>query len=466
MRRPLRANASPPGRGGGRRPLPRGHGPRRTAARGAAAILLATAATLSGSQPPAASGSGGTQVAAAPFTATAAAMGARLQVTIPSGPLSDTPVDSGGPTAQATLDSLGTSQGFAAFPDPGGFILSAPGLISGVLAAGPAGLPPVHLPALPAYPLLVSTDAVLTPQASVGAGPYKLAARSDDRSSQAEATAGLRNSAFGSLSALHSEASVLAGADGSVTARATSEVEGLTLGPVSIGAVRSSASMVRAADGTVTPATALSIDLLRVGGIAVTLAPAGPEALGSLTLDVAGIPVPLPVDALLQPLLAAAGIQLEVVPVRAVEDGVTAAALRISTPLELAGIGSGPGRLTIELGSATARLSGSTVDGAPPPDVGLPTEPPILVGGFDGGVTGAGPGFGTPLPEMPVVGATEGPTGGPPVEQPTMTPVRSRLMFDISSLYLMVALLACGVLVTSQVIRLLGVRAPWTSSVG
>ena len=437
-------------------------------ARGAAVIAMATAATVGGSATPPASGlaasGSGVQATPAPFTATASAMGIRIKVTIPGGPLTNTPVDSGGPTAQATLDSLGTSQGFAAFPDPGAFVLSVPGLVAGLLAAGPAGIPPIPLPALPAYPLFVATDAPLTPTASVGAGPYELTARSDDHSSQAEATAGLRSSAFGSLSLLHSQASVVATADGSVTAHAASELEGLTLGPLSIGVVRSTASIARANDGTVTPTTSLSIDLLRVGGIAVKLATSGPG--DSLALDVAGIPVPLPIDAFLQGLLSAAGITLEVLPQRPLEDGVSAAALRISTPLELAGIGSGPGEVTIELGSATARLSGSTFEEPPPADLESPTEPPILVGGFDGGAAAGGLGLETPLPEVPVVAPPAGPAEVPTVEQPIMTPVQSRLAFDIRSLYLMVALLACGVLVTSQIIRLLGVRAPWTSSVG
>ena len=176
--------------------------------------------------------------------------------------------------------------------------------------------------------------------------------------------------------------------------------------------------------------------------------------------------MPLPIDAFLQGLLSAAGIKLEVLPQRPLADGVSAAALRISTPLALSGIGSGPGEVTIELGSATARLSGSTFEEPPPADLDIPTEPPIFVGGFDGGGAGGDLGLDTPLPEVPVVAPPDGPAGVPTVEQPIMTPVESRLAFDIRSLYLMVALLACGVLITSQIIRLLGVRAPWTSSVG
>ncbi|HEY0397116.1 MAG TPA: hypothetical protein VGF00_01930, partial [Acidimicrobiia bacterium] len=103
-------------------------------ARGAALLLLATSASVAGSTPTSASASAsgrssGVQVTPAPFTATASAMGTRIKITIPGGPLTDTPVDAGGPTAQATLDSLGTSQGYAAFPDPGAFVLSVPGLV-------------------------------------------------------------------------------------------------------------------------------------------------------------------------------------------------------------------------------------------------------------------------------------------------------------------------------------------------
>ena len=43
------------------------------------------------------------------FTATASADGTRMTVTIRNAPLTDSPVDGGGPTAQAQLDSAGTS---------------------------------------------------------------------------------------------------------------------------------------------------------------------------------------------------------------------------------------------------------------------------------------------------------------------------------------------------------------------
>src|SRR4051794_1304499 len=68
-----------------------------------------------------------------PFAASAAASGVRMTVVLPDAPVTDTPVDGGGPTAQVALSSLGTSTGYAAFPDPGGLVISAPGLVAGLL---------------------------------------------------------------------------------------------------------------------------------------------------------------------------------------------------------------------------------------------------------------------------------------------------------------------------------------------
>ncbi len=400
-------------------------------------------------------------IASSAFSATVAAQGARILVTVPGGPFTDTPVDAGGPTAQATLDSLGTSQGFAAFPDPGGLVLSLPGLAAGLLASGVSGLPPIKLPTLPPYPLYVSSDAAITPKASVGAGPYQLGAQSDDRSSRASATAGLRNSAFGSVSSLHSEASVSTEVDGAVTAEAVAEIQGLTIGPLSVGSVRSTATMARSSDGTVTPSSSLDVDLLRVGGVGVSLKPGG--------LEVFGLPVPLPVDAALQGLLKAAGITIEVMPTQTLEDGISSAALRITTPLTLSGIGTGPGVVSISLGSVSARLSGAADETPPDVDLGSSDLEPGLDAGFDGGLPSTldfGVDGGAVVDSPLTSPGAESPASAAPGAEPPIPLAESRLAFDVRSLYLMVMLLGCGVLVTSQLIRLLGVRAPWTSSAG
>ena len=69
--------------------------------------------------------------AAGSFQAAAIAEGVRYTVTVPGAPLSDQIADAGGPVAQASLDSLGTSRGFASLPYPGDTATGLPGLVAG-----------------------------------------------------------------------------------------------------------------------------------------------------------------------------------------------------------------------------------------------------------------------------------------------------------------------------------------------
>jgi hypothetical protein len=158
----------------------------------AAAILLVPGA-----------GAGRAQVAAGPaaFSGTASALGMELKLQIPGFPATDVPVDAGGPTAQAAADSLGSSTGYAALPDPGQFVTTIPGLVTGLLASGAAGFPPVHLPPLPNYPLFVQSDVNSAPNASFGAGPYQLSAKSAQGSSQASGVGGLQTGILGNVGA-------------------------------------------------------------------------------------------------------------------------------------------------------------------------------------------------------------------------------------------------------------------------
>src|SRR5438094_180719 len=98
-----------------------------------------------------------------PFSGSAAAGGVRATLAVPEAPVTNTPVDGGGPTAQVQVDSLGTSTGYAAFPDPGQLVVSIPGLAVGLLSGGPGGVP---IPSPPPYPFAVSSDPTSNPEAS------------------------------------------------------------------------------------------------------------------------------------------------------------------------------------------------------------------------------------------------------------------------------------------------------------
>src|SRR5438445_6738615 len=77
------------------------------------------------------------------FNGVAGADGVRLTVFNATAPVAQTPVDGGGPTAQASLDSLGSSKAFASYPYPGDILIAVPGLLAGLTG----------LPAPPGYPL-------------------------------------------------------------------------------------------------------------------------------------------------------------------------------------------------------------------------------------------------------------------------------------------------------------------------
>src|ERR1700730_17212281 len=184
---------------------------------GAAAMIMllvpATSGALTVAQPPAFSGS-------------AAAGGVRVTITVPGAPGTDTPVDGGGPTAQVAVDSIGTSTGYAAFPDPGQFVVSVPGLVVGVLAGGVGPVPPIALPSPPNYPFFVQSDASNTPEASVGSGPWALSASSESGSSKANATAGLQSGLGGNTALVSSTASLSPSASAGVGAKAITDVQG------------------------------------------------------------------------------------------------------------------------------------------------------------------------------------------------------------------------------------------------
>ena len=95
------------------------------------------------------------------FSGSAAASGIRFTMKSTNVPLTDTPIDAGGPTAQVVADSGGTSQGYAAAPDPGPIVIGGPSLLAGVLAGGvPGVVPPTKLSQEPpGYPFYVHSDA-------------------------------------------------------------------------------------------------------------------------------------------------------------------------------------------------------------------------------------------------------------------------------------------------------------------
>lgn len=408
----------------------------------------------------------------ASFAGSSDAFGVNLTVTVPGGPITSTPVNGGGPTAQSELTSFGTSIGYAAFPDPGDTVVSAPTLLQGLLSTGLSGLPPVSIPQPPSYPFYAQSEAGTQPSDQVGAGPYSLRTTSTDTGTESSASGGLQDGLIGNVALVTSASSVKIQDDGSVVAQATSEIQGLKVGPLAIGDVVSTAIETASADGSVTPSTKLVITGVQVGGVPVSLSGTG--------LNLAGPSVPLPINPTLHSILAGSGLTATVVGPQHYNGEVLAPAVELTGPVNDLGAGTGPGTFTLILGGADAAMQ----VGAGPPDTTASTS------GGASDLSGTGTGSGTsdatstnsagPSISAAAGDASAAPSGGllaggSRVRQPapvgslsgrSISLVGNPVGFDIRSLYLVFAAAALVAVVAAQLMRSLGVRGPWTSSSG
>jgi hypothetical protein len=387
------------------------------------------------------------------FDASASADAVRVRLEVPGAPLTSKLVDIGAPTAQVSATSLGASRGYAAFPDPGELVQSAPGLAAGLLLQGAAGLPPIALPTLPSYPLLIVSDINGNPHAELGDGPYRLEANSSANHADASASGGLQTGVAGNVASIKSTARSGVEDDGSVLATATSDVQGLSVGPLTLGRVTSTASVRLKEDGTIEPTSSIRISALRIGGIDVAIDEKG-LVLGSVN-------VPLPIGETLTALLAGAGLDARFTTAQTFDNAVIAPTLVISTQVET-GIGNAPGTASLTLGGATAALTGPGADEEATP---VAEDDDLLGSGGDQGGSIDAPGVGA---ELPAFDGAPGSGGNPPVldSDPASSDRPGELtgLFDIQSTYLALAGCAAGLYALGQMIRLLGVR--WISTAG
>lgn len=425
-------------------------------------------------------------------------------------------VEGGGPTAQATLDSLDQSNAFAAFPYPGDEETGVPGLLGSIL-----GLP------VPGYPAYVST-AYGQPAANKDLTGINLQASSSHIESRATATAG----GSGVTKAASSVTSALA-SDGSVSTTAAADVKAFDLGGVlTISGMHSTATATRDATGKLTTDSHLSFGQISVPGLALAL-PSSLNLCPINQLPVAGIPpIPCPsavTDVALPPGLAgttltapdigfedgtftlslpqlgnqkvalpadtvlaafkSAGVDITYQKPQTLKNGVIAAALVIhqslpGSPVPVPNnpvLGTpGPTDITYTFGQSSATVdltafdSGVDGGGASIPTGGLPTS------GAGGGTTtptgtAVTPGGGTDLGAGSLPGdlgtGTVTPGGDVPpavAGQPAaggtaLTASRAPRTLDSSNIYLVLvgaALLALG---GTQLIRIVGVRKLWAS---
>lgn len=474
----------------------RGRRLRRLAGRVAAGLAVFAAAGNVTAAPAATGGA---------FRGVAAAEGIRIGITAVGAPVTNDVVDGASPIAQAAVDSTRGSSALASVAYPGEVVVTTPGLLAGVSGGQLSGVPP--------YPLMATAGSTTAPEQRVEGPGSTMEATVTDHRAEATARSGATPAADGAPAPAWATSSIVEADDaGVVTSIAASDVTGVTIGPLSLGRVVARSAVRRAPGADPVRETSFAATGLAVEGTAVALTPAGLVVAGTTT----------PVSATpLQPVLEAAGLSVRPLAAENTGDGVVSAGLVVTRTQELPTAVS-PVTVTYTFGRALAAVSSvalppvASADGVPPvPGSALPGgtgaggDASPSGGTGTGEVTAARLGLGAgdiPLPTTASGGRTPagadtttagsgraGPTGpfgggdradpgqadagrgartetaasqGEPVG--AAVPVRkvgSRL-FDLTTIYLLLAAAAATAVAVIQFMRHAGVRFRWTSRPG
>ena len=317
------------------------------------------------------------------YQAFASADAVRFGLLVPGASAVDQIVDAGGPLAQAVLNSLGTSAGFASQPYPGELALIGPGLGATLLG----------LPQPPSYPFIAASRHPSTPEAHVEPTAfYRLSSKSDQVASSAEARSG-HAAPDGSSNGGFSQAAASVVREASrVTAEASNRVEALTAGPLRLGAVVSRAKVGRLAGQDPERQSTLEVTGASIAGQAVGFSEQG--------LVLPGTNTPLPSS---DPLLAAlqqAKVKISYLKAEVTPNGVIAPGLQIVTVETLPGADRTV-TVSVTLGRAAASVEASGEEIALPAEetapVATPTEEEAAA------PAEAGPAAPIPVPEVPTV---------------------------------------------------------------
>jgi hypothetical protein len=288
------------------------------------------------------------------FTATSAAVGVQVELNSTSVPLS-TDTAAGGPTAQTDIDSDGTSDAYAASPDPSQSGATLPPLV--------CTLSGLSLPsAACTYPLFASTARGQSPQ-KVGVPGNEVSADSENESASASVTSGQSPGPQMDTTSMSGQAT-----DGSVsTTAAVSEKQVSIGGKVVLDGVHVSASAQLSPAGQVTLQQDFTVTRMDVAGQSFSF------ANGSFSLPGApGVAVP---SSTVLALLKQAGVTGHIVeptqrPGSIVTEGLNFSYTIPATPDTAAST------VSVTVGLASAQITDSAIPGA-----GSTGLPPASTGG-------------------------------------------------------------------------------------
>jgi hypothetical protein len=375
------------------------------------------------------------QAGAGTYTATADARLVGVDLTVAPPIAFDQLVDAGLSVAQARIDSLGTTQGFASSPYPSQSVVLLPGLIAGITNGQTSAL-------IPPYPLIAATSATM-PSDHRELGTLVLDAESSPGNSRGSVTDGVTRG----LARTTAD-------DDTVVARAETSITSLQLtSTLSLDGVHTVAEARRSSEGKVTLSSSFEVAGLTIFGRRVALTPTA--------LSLLGTEVPLGVDlssvlGQLLSSLAGQGTTIAFVPATRTADTITSAGLSITSnvavPPEIAS-GLKEVRAGVTVGFASASVSNGVEGGVTGPAGPATDEAPLLA------APSITPGIGFDAPVLRTPTATGGVR---PAAAPTGVSAGHPLPVDISlsGLYPVLALGAAIGVGLVNLIRHLGVRSP------
>lgn len=305
--------------------------------RGCAAVAGLVAAAILAVGPPARASA---DTGCSNFLAVAASQGVQGEVDHSGLLLDEEDVDA--PEAQAAVDSLGDSSGYAAGAYPGTSVVTA------------LGLTPVPESD---YPALAQSSYPTKPHDGVSAPGVSITADSQSLLSSANATSQGGSGTTASIGSVVTSALAQCAGDGTVSANATSDGRAVSFGDgvLSIGVVHSAAKAVTGADGKDVLSAELDAGHITVGGQNAELTPAGLAAAGSS--------VALPSAQPINQELSAAGISVRYLAAARDPDGNGIVAPGIAVILTHQGYGTQPTDTTYVFGQSYARAQSGVVAG-------------------------------------------------------------------------------------------------------
>jgi hypothetical protein len=220
-------------------------------------------------------------------------------------------------TAQALLDSVGRSEGYAAAPTPGPFFATLPSNGNGVIAG--LGIPF----AFPDYPFYANSSHPVKPSTDMTVGPFHAKAESDEQHSTGEASSGGPAGEEGAF--MSSRAAAAVGVDpgsGVRSADAASRFDGFTVGPLALGQSLASANLTQSPGQAPAKTSSFTVASFTVAGVQVALTDHGFK-LGDQAPPTADL-------ATLMGVLGQAGITVEFIPARDTPTSIESAGMRIT----------------------------------------------------------------------------------------------------------------------------------------